>query len=312
MPSRRDSTLLLRWRHMAEFQSRTGYRRLGLFRPRCKLMYYPYLHYTPYACQISSTLAGVVECERRSRQSGAHGPLCPRPGTRCTAKVSIMLGFPRSHRRNTPAFHLPLCARCLSTPSPRNSHHLFPAQRKPSRTRRSAFQAYIVEDAFFLASFAYGYEAAIARCHPGVGIPATICPAAAAAAKQRLEDLHRGVQEELSLHGGFAASWGVDLSQHTSPTPATQRYVDFLKQVVDRESPQESVASILSSMIPCLRLYAYLGCTLSNAFPCAEHEYAEWITTYCTPAYVLLPAIAEALVDELRMPTDSIGEIFLS
>ena len=37
--------------------------------------------------------------------------------------------------------------------------------------------------------------------------------------------------------------------------------------------PLQGVAGIVSAMVPCLRLYAYLACQLAQAFPEEEHEY---------------------------------------
>jgi len=68
-------------------------------------------------------------------------------------------------------------------------------------------------------------------------------------------------------------------------------------------------------MIPCLRLYAYLGCTLARAFNDFSYHsqvewpnpYMEWIHTYSQASYVRLPAVAETILDELAS-TDSLGE----
>lgn len=35
----------------------------------------------------------------------------------------------------------------------------------------------------------------------------------------------------------------------------------------------QGVAGIVSAMVPCLRLYAYLALQLAKAFPEADHEY---------------------------------------
>lgn len=64
-------------------------------------------------------------------------------------------------------------------------------------------------------------------------------------------------------------------------------------------------------MIPCLRLYACLGCTLSAFRDCEPSSpYIEWMQTYSAPGYVLLPAIAEALLDILvvELNTEERGE----
>lgn len=35
----------------------------------------------------------------------------------------------------------------------------------------------------------------------------------------------------------------------------------------------QSIGSIISALVPCLRLYAYLGCQLAKANPDPEHQY---------------------------------------
>lgn len=157
---------------------------------------------------------------------------------------------------------------------------------------KSAFQGYVAEDAFFLKSFAKGYDAAYARVNRA-GFPA----GRASAASTQLRSLREGCLEELAMHDAYAAKWGIDLSSHMTPAPATAKYIDFLHQII--EDNQETVAGVLAAMVPCLRLYAYLGCTLSAAFPEARHAYAEWLHTYRCHSYVKLPAIAELLLDEL-------------
>lgn len=52
-------------------------------------------------------------------------------------------------------------------------------------------------------------------------------------------------------------------------------------------------------MVPCSRLYGYLGCQLAAAYPGAAHAYADWIDTYSSPDYLALPALKEKLFDRV-------------
>eukprot|EP00200_Dunaliella_tertiolecta_P010578 CAMPEP_0202372268 /NCGR_PEP_ID=MMETSP1127-20130417/3487_1 /ASSEMBLY_ACC=CAM_ASM_000462 /TAXON_ID=3047 /ORGANISM="Dunaliella tertiolecta, Strain CCMP1320" /LENGTH=624 /DNA_ID=CAMNT_0048968743 /DNA_START=13 /DNA_END=1884 /DNA_ORIENTATION=+ len=153
---------------------------------------------------------------------------------------------------------------------------------------KSAFQFYVAQDATFLSSFGDAYKAAISKAHTAGSVPDV---------KPRLERLLQGVQEELQLHGSYAAKWGIDLNQGFIPSPATTAYTDYLHAVAHAEDA--SVADILAAMAPCSRLYAWLGCTLADAYPGASHQYVEWIETYSSEGYMALPDIKEGLLHEL-------------
>lgn len=132
---------------------------------------------------------------------------------------------------------------------------------------KSAFQAYIAEDAFFLRAFAEGYAVAADRCLTDARLP----PRLAADAAEALEDLRKGAIEELKMHESYALQWGVDLEAHNKPAAATAKYVDWLTALT--EDSTSTAAMILAGMVPCLRLYGYIGCALYRAFGEIEHVY---------------------------------------
>lgn len=67
----------------------------------------------------------------------------------------------------------------------------------------------------------------------------------------------------------------------------------------------QDLPCILAAMIPCTRLYAYIGCQLRAAALAAptiiraQGPYASWIKEYSSDAFLLLPASKEALLDKL-------------
>ena len=67
----------------------------------------------------------------------------------------------------------------------------------------------------------------------------------------------------------------------------------------------QELPCILAAMIPCTRLYAYIGCQLRAAALAAptiiraQGPYASWIKEYSSDAFLLLPASKEALLDKL-------------
>ena len=141
---------------------------------------------------------------------------------------------------------------------------------------RERFAGYVAQDAFFLESFARAYALGVAHSPDRATLDA-------------FADLLAGVREELRLHAGYAARWGIDLAG-VEPLPATTAYTDFLLATASLGG----VGATCAAMTPCMRLYAHLGRSLS-----AERagDYAEWVTTYADPAFEELAAGLERLLD---------------
>ncbi|MCW2665377.1 MAG: transcriptional activator, TenA family [Frankiales bacterium] len=149
---------------------------------------------------------------------------------------------------------------------------------------RPVFQAYVAQDAFFLECFARAYGLALARSTDRASL-------------EVFADLIAGVRDELRLHGGYAAQWGVDMTG-VQPVPATSAYTDFLLATASLGG----VGLTCAAMTPCLRLYAHLGQSLD---PDAAGPYAAWVRTYADPAFEQLAASLEQLLD--RHAEDSPG-----
>ena len=64
---------------------------------------------------------------------------------------------------------------------------------------RERFAGYVGQDAFFLEAFARAYALGVAHSRDRATLAA-------------FADLLAGVREELRLHGGYAARWGIDLA----------------------------------------------------------------------------------------------------
>src|ERR1700746_530845 len=105
---------------------------------------------------------------------------------------------------------------------------------------RARFAYYVGQDAAFLDAFCRAYALALAKSPDEEGLIA-------------FRELLDAAADELRLHQGYAARWDVDL--HPAPDPATAAYTNFLLAV----AALEPVGHIAAAMIPCLRLYAYLG-----------------------------------------------------
>lgn len=96
--------------------------------------------------------------------------------------------------------------------------------------------------------------------------------------------------EELRLHQGYAARWGVN--PDPSPSAATRAYTDFLLAVAGLEP----IGHIPAAMAPCMRLYAYLGQSLKPILK-PTTPYAEWVRTYSGPEFERLAQMLEQMLD---------------
>jgi thiaminase/transcriptional activator TenA len=141
---------------------------------------------------------------------------------------------------------------------------------------RERFAGYVAQDAFFLESFARGYALGVAHSPDRATLDV-------------FADLLAGVREELRLHAGYAARFGIDLAA-VQPLPATLAYTDFLLAT----AALGGVAATCAAMTPCMRLYAHLGQSLAGR---AAQPYAEWVTTYADPGFAELTGTLERLLD---------------
>ena len=143
---------------------------------------------------------------------------------------------------------------------------------------REAFAGYVAQDAQFLTAFARAYALALAAAPDTPTLLA-------------LADLLHGVREELRLHDGYAASWGL-VPGDVEPAPATLAYTDFLLATASTAG----LAATCAAMTPCMRLYAHLGQALAEQGEPAG-PYAEWVRTYADPGFEELAATLERLLD---------------
>jgi thiaminase/transcriptional activator TenA len=137
------------------------------------------------------------------------------------------------------------------------------------------FAYYVGQDAFFLEAFARAYSIAAAKAPDWQGFII-------------FHSLAEGVLQELKLHQSYADQWGVDL-QTVEAGAATRRYTDFLLAT----AWSQEVGVITAAMLPCMKLYAFLGQQLaSNGVP--AHDYSDWIRTYSSDEF---EPLAQQLAD---------------
>ncbi|MCZ2837730.1 TenA family protein [Modestobacter sp. VKM Ac-2985] len=151
------------------------------------------------------------------------------------------------------------------------------------------FAGYVAQDAFFLESFARAYALGAAHSPDRAGLDV-------------FADLLAGVREELRLHEGYAARWGIDLAA-VEPLPATLAYTEFLLATASLGGAGLTCAA----MTPCMRLYAHLGQSLAGR---SASTYAEWVSTYADPGLEELTGTLERLLDGTAADTPAVRRAY--
>ena len=154
---------------------------------------------------------------------------------------------------------------------------------------RERFAGYVAQDAFFLEAFARAYALGVAHSRDRSTL-------------ETFADLLAGVREELRLHDGYAARWGIDLAA-VEPAPATLAYTDFLLAT----AALGDVGEVTAAMTPCMQLYAHLGQSLAGS---ATGPYREWVDTYADPGFADLAATLETLLDRLAADTTAVRRAY--
>ena len=139
---------------------------------------------------------------------------------------------------------LDLASACLEHPFVRGlADGTLPARR---------YREYVAQDAFFLRAFGDAYRLAAGAAGDDAGRPL-------------YADLEAGIEAELKLPRGLAGRLGIELAA-VAPAAAPLAYTEFLlATAATRPAPCTAAA-----MLPCLRLYAWLG---QELLPALEEEY---------------------------------------
>ena len=150
---------------------------------------------------------------------------------------------------------------------------------------KNLFQEYVAQDYFFLESFSRAYGLAVSKSKDKNSIKV-------------LSQLLVGVSEELILHETYSKEWDIDLTNNHIK-PATQNYTNFLDEV----SKKQSSVEIMFAMTPCMRLYSWIGKSLSNKV--LNNPYKEWIITYSDESFDNQAKSLENLIDSSKEAYDT-------
>ena len=155
---------------------------------------------------------------------------------------------------------------------------------------RASFAYYVGQDAAFLDAFCRAYALALAKSPDREGLIG-------------FRELLDAAADELRLHQGYAARWGVDL--HQAAGPATSAYTDFLLAV----AALEPVGHIAAAMTPCMRLYAHLGQQLA-ARTKPGSPYRAWVETYSSAEFEAETRRLELLLDRYGGDEDRLAALY--
>ena len=155
---------------------------------------------------------------------------------------------------------------------------------KTGNLPKNIFQEYVSQDYFFLESFSRAYGLAVSKSKDKNSIKV-------------LSQLLVGVSEELILHETYAKEWDIDLTNNYIK-PATKNYTAFLDEV----SKKQNAVEIMFAMTPCMRLYSWIGKSLSKNV--LNNPYKEWIITYSDKNFDNLAKSLENLIDSSKEEYD--------
>ncbi len=110
--------------------------------------------------------------------------------------------------------------------------------------------------------------------------------------------------DELKLHTNYAKTLDINLDD-VQPYAATSAYTEFLLRI----AWHNSVAEIIAAMVPCIRLYTYLGNELTNSLR-PQHPYVDWIKTYSSDEFKKLCARLESLLDEVASDSPFVRDAY--
>jgi len=158
---------------------------------------------------------------------------------------------------------------------------------------RQSFQRYIAQDAYFLDAFVRAYALTLAHVPDRRDMYVFF-------------DLLAGVQEELRLHQTYAARWDMSLEE-VVPQQATLAYTEFLLA----RAALGRIGETCAAMVPCVRLYAFLGQALARQGGGREdNPYGEWVRTYASADSADLAARLEIVLDRYARDTPAVRDVY--
>ena len=145
------------------------------------------------------------------------------------------------------------------------------------------FAFWVRQDYLFLIEYSRVFALAAARS-PGLSTMTAFA-----------ELLRATLMEEMALHRGYAAEFGISAADlEREPTaPVTQGYTDFLL----RTAALGSYGELLAALLPCMWGFSEVGRRLARQGKPREARYARWIEMYASPEFAKLARWCRDLLD---------------
>ncbi|KAL6768602.1 THI1A [Auxenochlorella protothecoides x Auxenochlorella symbiontica] len=152
---------------------------------------------------------------------------------------------------------------------------------------RSTFQHYLAQDTNYLIMYGNAYATAVNMCRPDQ-------QHVAAALLEVIDKINQEVAKHTEDSGPDASATTVTL------VPATTAYTSFLRRI--SSCPTATLAEVMAAVIPCSRLYGWIGRQLVAKATLEGNPYKAWIDTYGCEEFNQASPILEAILDEVYIP----------
>lgn len=170
------------------------------------------------------------------------------------------------------------------------THHRFVEQLAQGTLPQACFQHYLVQDYLFLIHFSRAWALAGFKAQSIDDIRA--CSAT----------VHALINEELTLHIGYCASFGISEEQMA----ATQEHpanIAYTRYVMERGLAGD-LLDLLVALAPCVIGYGEIGARLgalktAPEQPCPDHPYQDWIDMYASADYRQVVEAAATQLDRV-------------
>lgn len=154
---------------------------------------------------------------------------------------------------------------------------------------KEAFVEYIQQDSFYLDVYEKAYLKAIELCHN----------AGLADYEKCFTELIKGIVDEKEKHLKRAAERGEKIEQ-PQILRATKGYTDLLTKAYT----EGSLGDIVAAILPCTKLYDFIGHQIKKAIPDHHHTYSEWIDVYSSDDISASTASLEEMLNTLSATDD--------